>query len=190
MSSTQNQGLPPPIESGPFTYANNTGFLVNKHGRYPAARLFDLLTHVEEGPRLKKNGQLHAYQPTPHKDQTAGFYEAQLVHYGLKPLKTKPAAKHALLVAFKGDKKGLKVPPEITKLEKEMTALFEKKRKLLVEEMALGGTGDPASPMKRKREDGDKGIQKKIKSESVSPATDNGTMGFMLTCYRRLRQSL
>ena len=143
--------------------------MVNKHRRCPATHLYDLLTHIEEGPRFKKNGQLHAHQSAPHKDQTAGFYEAQLVHYGLKPLKTKAAAKHALLAAFKGDKKGLKVPPEFVKLEKEMAVLYEKKRKLLVEEMALGTTRNTGAAKKRKNgEDiGSTDKQKKVKSEQV-----------------------
>lgn len=188
MSTSQSAGIPDPITSGPFTYSSQTGFLVNKHGRCPATHLYELLTHIEEGPRFKKNGQLHAHLPAPHMDQTTGFYEAQLVHYGLKPLKGKPTAKHALLVAFKGDKKRLKVPPEVTKLEKEMVALYEKKKKLLAEEMALGNTGNMGAAKKRKREEGGESTdkQKKVKSENVRQSTNIGVKGAMLTCCQRL----
>jgi hypothetical protein len=95
--------------------------------------------YVESEVALKKNGQLKARQPTPHKDQSTAFYQAQLEHYGLKPLKTKAAAKHALLVASKGDKKGLRVPDAILKLEKGMAALFERKNRLAIEEKNLAG---------------------------------------------------
>jgi len=41
------------------------------------------------------------------------------VHYGLKPLKTRPAAKNALLVSFKANDRTLTVPEGIVKLESD-----------------------------------------------------------------------
>ena len=62
-------------------------------------RLMYLLTYVDPGPIPTKKGTPRVHQPKPHKDQTAKFYEAQLIHYGLEPRKGKQAAKKALLAA-------------------------------------------------------------------------------------------
>lgn len=72
---------------------------------------------------MTKKGTVAKRQPPPHKDETGGFYSAQLIHYGLKPLKTKAPAKKALLAAFtKGEngKMELKVPERIEKLRDEL----------------------------------------------------------------------
>jgi hypothetical protein len=58
-----------------------------------------------------------------HKDEAVTYYKAQLMHFGLKPFKTKPAAKKALLAAF-GDGHDLKVPERLGKLEDELKSLW------------------------------------------------------------------
>jgi len=76
---------------------------------------------------LTKKGKSRVHQPPPSEDETPAFYEAQLVHYGLKPLKTRPAAKNALLVSFKANDRTLTVPEGIVKLESDLAAQFEVK---------------------------------------------------------------
>ncbi|KAI9870113.1 MAG: hypothetical protein M1830_004672, partial [Pleopsidium flavum] len=116
-----------PISSPPFTFSRSGGLEVNRYARCADSSLYDLLTYVDPGPVLTKKGKPRVHQPPPHKDETAAFYEAQLVHYGLKPLKTKPAAKNALLVSLEANNRTLTVPEGILKLERELAAQFEAK---------------------------------------------------------------
>lgn len=92
------------------------------HPRKEASELHTHLTYVAPPPAINENGKrtwnLDAGTPTNYP---AHFYAAQLMHYGLKPLKTKPAAKKKLLSAFGGHEgKTLLVPKSILDLEKAM----------------------------------------------------------------------
>jgi len=68
-------------------------------------------------------------QPPPHKDPPGHFYCAQLLHYGLKPLKTKDAAKKRLLTAYSPNRT-LTVPEKILELEKELQKEYEEANRL------------------------------------------------------------
>jgi hypothetical protein len=111
-----------------FFYDDCRGLLVTLEGRYyPRAdpqRLYSLLTWVDKGPVLTKKGVPRKRQPPPHKDETDTYYIAQLMHFGLKPLKTKAAAKKALLAAF-GDGQDIKVPEQLQNLEVELSTLWD-----------------------------------------------------------------
>lgn len=93
--------------------------LPNRHPRASSYHLHSLLTYTPSGPVLTKKGTVAKRQPPPHKDETEHFYCAQLIHYGLKPLKTKAAAKKALLAALAGGSI-LEVPDRIRELEKAL----------------------------------------------------------------------
>lgn len=100
--------------------------VIQNNQRYTRAsdsHLYDLLTWTDKGPVLTKKGVPAKRQPRPHKDETAAYYIAQLILYGLQPMKTKPAAKKALLAAF-GSGKSLKVPENIITLEKELKGMW------------------------------------------------------------------
>jgi len=110
------------------------------HTRKDAAELYALLTYTPPPPALTKAGKVAKRQPKDtHKDEEAHFYAAQLVHYGLKPLKTREPAKKRLLAAFGGaDGKTLEVPKAVLELEvavrkewKELDAKMEERRKLI-----------------------------------------------------------
>ncbi|KAI0027547.1 hypothetical protein K488DRAFT_90731 [Vararia minispora EC-137] len=91
------------------------------HTRASPLTLHSLLTWTNPGPVLTKKGVPSKRQPAPHKDEPWHFYTAQLLHYGLKPLKTKAAAKKALLAAFGGGTT-LQVPQHILTLQQKLRA--------------------------------------------------------------------
>ena len=94
------------------------------HSRDDPSHLYGLLTYVDQGPVLTKKGVPSKRQPPKHQDETGHFYFAQLLHYGLKPVKAKAAAKQRLLDAF-GSERTLRVPDNIVQLEKELKILYD-----------------------------------------------------------------
>lgn len=94
----------------------------HNHPRKEASELHAHLTYVPPPPAINENGKRTWLQPQEtYVNYPAHFYAAQLVHYGIKPLKTKSAAKKKLLYAFSGpDGKTLEVPKSILELEKAM----------------------------------------------------------------------
>lgn len=145
----------PPVSSGSFTFDGDK-LKVDRHPRCDNKRLYGLLTYVDPGPLLTKAGKPRAHQPPPHKDETGAFYEAQLVHYGLKRLKTKAAAKKALLAAFKANGDILEVPREIQDLEQRLEVRFaeanSQARQKYEEERAHQQQEREQQQLKRKRE--------------------------------------
>ncbi|KAJ7766841.1 hypothetical protein B0H16DRAFT_1882834 [Mycena metata] len=122
----------PPIRRDGFM-CNGYDFYVQaanshlKSRRADATDLHALLTYTAPPPVLTKAGKVAKRQPRPHEDQSEEFYLAQVAHHGLKAVKTKDAAKRALLSAF-GSKKTLAVPDRILMLEKEMEKREEKRK--------------------------------------------------------------
>ncbi|KAI0084378.1 hypothetical protein BDY19DRAFT_971529 [Irpex rosettiformis] len=99
--------------------------IFHQHSRADPLHLYGLLTYeAPTGPLLTKKGAVAKRQPGPHKDQSEHFYCAQLLHYGLKPLKTKGPAKKALLAAF-GSGKTLTVPAHILQLQEQLRIEYE-----------------------------------------------------------------
>ena len=123
------------VRSGPFDYGSGT-LKVNSIGRYDSRELMGLLTYVDPGPLLTKKGTPRVHQPPKHKDQTAAFYEAQLIHYGLPPRKTKPAAKKVLLEAAECNGGEFVVPDDIVQLEGRMAEEYRVKKEEQTEEQA------------------------------------------------------
>ena len=117
----------PPVSAPPFFYSLTSGLYVeidrNRHSRSGSDRLYRLLTYKDPGPVLTKAGKPKVHQPAPHKDEPGHFYVAQLLLYGLQHLKSKPAAKKALLTALQGDG-GLTVPENILKIERNLAAEY------------------------------------------------------------------
>lgn len=110
----------------------------HRHNCADPSWLYFLLTYVPPSvPDTTKKGEGAKRQPPPHKDQPWHFYCAQLHHYGLKPFKSKDAAKKHLLAAF-GESTTLTVPPEVRKIRQDLQTLFGREgakmqRKLLEE---------------------------------------------------------
>lgn len=112
-----------PITRGDFSYYPGQGLSTNRIPRCASDRLYGLLTWTDTGPALRKDGKPKVHQPPKHRDETQDFYCAQCVLYGLKPLKTKPAAKKELLKAL-GTGKVIAVPQHLLDLEREMKAEY------------------------------------------------------------------
>ncbi|KAI0340987.1 hypothetical protein BDW22DRAFT_373419 [Trametopsis cervina] len=92
-----------------------------RHGCAEPSRLYALLTHTSNPPVPTPAG-VSVFNLVP-KEEPAHFYCAQLLHYGLKPLKTKPAAKKALLKAF-GTGQTLTVPEHIIQIREQLKAEY------------------------------------------------------------------
>ena len=149
-----------PVSSTPFKYTTED-FWVEVEGqrfnRHDPSSLYDLLTYVDPGPAYTKKGKLRVHQPIPHKDKTQSFYVAQLYHYGLRPRKTKQAAKNALLAAFKNQGSTLTVPENIRKIEKELADKYRAKNAMAEGEYRRTRNRQEEAkitePRKRKREE-------------------------------------
>jgi hypothetical protein len=88
------------VTRGDFSYYPPEGITVNSIPRCESSRLYGLLIWTDPGLALRKDGKPKVHQPDPHRDETEKFYCAQCIHYGLRPLKSKSAAKKELLRAF------------------------------------------------------------------------------------------
>lgn len=101
---------PPVIKDG-FAYANDSFYAEasnqNRHRRATVSEL-DTIFHP---PARRATG-------TVDKDPAGNWYEAQLLHYGLRQSKSKAVAKTRLLEAL--NKGGLAVPAHIQKIETEL----------------------------------------------------------------------
>ena len=115
-----------PIPCPPFTFYGDS-LRVDGHERYSSRELYGLLTYVDPGPVLNKQGRPCRDQPPPHKDPTGAFYRAQLIHYGFEPISAsqKQAVKKALLRVIEESVDGeLEVPQDILELEEELRDRF------------------------------------------------------------------
>lgn len=163
-----------PVSSQPFFSSPGSGLWVevdryssglypggarDRHSRSSCDRLYDLLTYEDPGPAYTKKGKLRVHQPAKHQDESAAFYNAQCIHYGLKESQTKPASKKALLEAFGGSRKELQVPDSIRKIERDLAAEYEVKNvaaeKKYREDMIIQKAAEEKARKKRKQEESD-----------------------------------
>ena len=162
MSSSRNYYAQPVVRDN-FSYHGNSFYVTvdgNRHERADAPYLYRLLTYTEPtAPVLTKAGYVAKRQPPPHKDPPGHFYCAQLIHYGLKPLKTKEPAKKKLLEAFGGKPNNptLPVPKENVKLEETLRKQYlranEIAKKISEEDKRLKEIQQEERRKKRKRDD-------------------------------------
>ena len=102
-----------PISVPPFTF-HDKSLTVDGHSRCPSDDLYTLLTHGHQGPTSSQC-----------LDMPKGFYQAQLIHYGLQPRTTELGAQKALLRAFKSsDGQILEVPRNILILKIQLRKQF------------------------------------------------------------------
>ncbi|KAI0137254.1 hypothetical protein BJ170DRAFT_689600 [Xylariales sp. AK1849] len=132
--------LTAPVVKENFAFANGDLFAEasgqNRHRRATPAELKD---HFKSGN---------------DKDRPAHWFEAQLIHYGLQPSKTKAVARMRLFDAVNAGK--LSVPAHITKLESELKKEWAKKdrdAKKAPKGTATNTTTEKKGGMKRKAEE-------------------------------------
>lgn len=149
-----------PVSSPPFKYTTDDFWVEidhHRHRRCDPTRLYKLLTYVDPGPAYTKKGTLRVHQPVPHKDETESFYIAQLLHYGLKHLKSKQAAKKALLAAYENQGSNLTVPDNVYKIERDLSTEYRLKNEAANKEhdqqKLLREAAAAEERKKRKRED-------------------------------------
>ncbi|KAI4259157.1 MAG: hypothetical protein L6R42_004716 [Xanthoria sp. 1 TBL-2021] len=153
----------PPVSSPPFSFDSHNGFHIydkDRHQVYKRCepkKLHDLLTYDEEAAKYTKAGKLRK-NPPRHTDETQHFYVAQLTHYGLKPTKSKQAAKSTLLAAYDSEE-GLLVPKHILRLEKDLESEFRAKQAVLLEKKKI--------KEEKQREQDEKQRQKRKRDEDT-----------------------
>ncbi|KAJ4327755.1 hypothetical protein N0V84_001864 [Fusarium piperis] len=145
----------PPVSEGAFAFANGD-FFVEASGqkRHRRATPQELKTHFTSGNE---------------KDHPAHWFEAQLIHYGLQPSKTKSVARMRLFDAVNTG--SLKVPADVTKIEgklkKEWTKNDREARKV-----SKASTSTPAKTAAAKRKaDDDAGPSKKARTKVTTTIT-------------------
>lgn len=104
---------PAPIERDNFVY-DASGFKAKAPG--------ETVAHARD--EAKHLRALLTADTRRNKDQSLGYYRAQLIHYGLRPYTRKSDAKNQLLRAFSG-KPTLPVPADVLQVEAEMKAEWD-----------------------------------------------------------------
>ncbi|KIM35188.1 hypothetical protein M413DRAFT_20802 [Hebeloma cylindrosporum] len=125
----------PAITRDGFSFKDDKFYVAigyHTHTRKDTAELYALLTYTPPPPALTKAGKVAKRQPKDtHKDEEAHFYAAQLIHYGLKPLKTREPAKKRLLAAFGVPEAVLELEVALRQEWKELDAKMEERRELI-----------------------------------------------------------
>ncbi|KAH9907316.1 hypothetical protein F4778DRAFT_721371 [Xylariomycetidae sp. FL2044] len=101
--------LAPPVNRDGFSFGGDLFAEASGHNRHRRATVAELKDHFKSGSE---------------KDHSAHWFEAQLIHYGLPPPKTKAVARMRLFDAVNGGK--LSVPAHISKLESELKKEWQK----------------------------------------------------------------
>ncbi|KAL9080493.1 MAG: hypothetical protein Q9157_000727 [Trypethelium eluteriae] len=153
----------PPVAKDGFAFANDTFFAeATGHHRHRPAALLELQQLFHPSSSTTRT--------SADKESVGHWYEAQLLHYGLPPSKSKAVAKTRLLDAV--NKGSLSVPEHIRKLEGELKKEWLKNERVArksAKEQKTGvvrsdakvdkgepGRGKDAAMRKRKRDaDGD-----------------------------------
>ncbi|KAI0181492.1 hypothetical protein GGR52DRAFT_524821 [Hypoxylon sp. FL1284] len=101
--------LTPPVSKDGFAYAGELYAEASGHNRHRRATVSELKDHFKSGSE---------------RDHPAHWFEAQLLHYGLQPSKTKAVARMRLYDAVNGGK--LVIPAHVKKIESELKKSWTK----------------------------------------------------------------
>lgn len=106
------------------------------------------------------------------KDHPAHWFEAQLIHYGLKPSKTKPVARMRLYDAIKAGK--LTVPTHLTSLEDKLRKEWTKNDREAKKDSKAATTSETKKRMTAKTTKAT-GAKRKADDDSNKSSTSNST---------------
>ncbi|KAI0426611.1 hypothetical protein F5Y09DRAFT_345502 [Xylaria sp. FL1042] len=120
--------LAPAVTRDGFSFAGDLYAEASGHNRHRRAAVSELKEHFKSGS---------------DKDRPAHWFEAQLIHYGLQPSKTKSVARMRLFDAVNAGK--LAVPSHIQKLEKELKNEWIKNERKAKQAVKAGGSTSAAS---------------------------------------------
>ncbi|KAI1281621.1 hypothetical protein F5Y07DRAFT_395468 [Xylaria sp. FL0933] len=120
--------LAPAVTRDGFSFAGDLFAEASGHNRHRRAAVSELKEHFKSGS---------------DKDHPAHWFEAQLIHYGLQPSKTKSVARMRLFDAVNAGK--LAVPSHIQKLEKDLKKEWIKNEREAKQAVKAGGLGSAAS---------------------------------------------
>lgn len=150
----------PPVSEGAFAFANGDFFVeASGQNRHRRATPQELKTHFTSGN---------------DKDHPAHWFEAQLIHYGLQPSKTKSVARMRLLDAVNAG--GLKVPADVTRIEAKLKKEWTKNDRE-AKKASNASTSTPAKTAGAKRKaDDDAGPSKKAKIMTTVTTTTMTTI--------------
>ncbi|KAK1828135.1 hypothetical protein QBC39DRAFT_359930 [Podospora conica] len=130
--------IAPPVVRECWSYAGEFNVEASGHNRHRRATLPELKAHFDTS-----------------ENRPAHWYEAQLLHYGLPPSKTKGTAKMRL---FESVSKGhLAVPGHIAKIEADLRKEWIKREREA--KQALKKQSEPAAPKASKKRKADDGPQ-------------------------------
>ncbi|KAJ8117114.1 hypothetical protein ONZ43_g4286 [Nemania bipapillata] len=141
---------------GGFFYAEVSG-----HNRHPRATVAELKEHFKSGS---------------DKGFPAHWFEAQLIHYGLQPSKTKSVARMRLFDAVNSGK--LVVPLHTQKLEKELKKEWTKKEreaKKAMDTKASTSTAPPPGNKKRKADASNVDMTINVGGINISVSANNAS---------------
>ncbi|CAG9946231.1 unnamed protein product [Clonostachys rosea f. rosea IK726] len=153
--SKQPTGIPewagaPPASEGGFAFAHGEFFAeATGQNRHRRATIPELKEQIASGT---------------DKDRPAHWFEAQLLHYGLKPSKTKSVARMRLLDAVNGT--DLAVPDHISKLEKKLKTAWTKSEREAKKTAITPAAASKAPPSSAKTTGGAK---RKAEPEKSTP---------------------
>ncbi|KAI1349383.1 hypothetical protein F5Y01DRAFT_186622 [Xylaria sp. FL0043] len=120
--------LAPAVTRDGFSFAGDLFAEASGHNRHRRAAVSELKEHFKSGS---------------DKDHPAHWFEAQLIHYGLQPSKTKSVARMRLFDAVNTGK--LAVPSHIQRLEKDLKKEWIKNEREAKQSVKAGGPGPAAS---------------------------------------------
>ncbi|KAI1091685.1 hypothetical protein F5B19DRAFT_457186 [Rostrohypoxylon terebratum] len=147
----------PAVTKDGFSYAGDFFAETSGHNQHRRAAIMELKSHFKSGSE---------------KDHPAHWFEAQLIHYGLPPSKTKAVARMRLYDAVNGNY--LSVPSHIKKLELDLKKEWMKNER--ESKKALKETVPPAVKFaKRKAESSNVDVTVNVEGVNITVSTTNAS---------------
>ncbi|KAI2632060.1 hypothetical protein GGR54DRAFT_15514 [Hypoxylon sp. NC1633] len=147
--------LAPGVSKDGFSYAGDLFAEASGHNRHRRATVAELKDHFKSGSE---------------KDHPAHWFEAQLIHYGLQPSKTKAVARMRLFDAVNGGK--LSIPSHVKKIESDLKKEWTKNEREA--KKALGDTSSPAiKSAKRKAESSNVDVTVSVGGINITVSANN-----------------